>query len=90
MLIKNMVNKSLVCVTTILLLVSGLVSACEPEETDPEESEESSQPESSEESDSPMNLFEMILDRYPLLDKIIQMLLDFIYLWLGNINFNLG
>lgn len=81
---------SVVCISTILLLGS-ICYACEPEEENNETMKKSSS--SSEETDqkeSEKSFFDVLLDRYPLLDKIIQMLLNFIYSWLGNINVSLG
>lgn len=83
---------SVVCINT-LLLTSGLSCGCESEEIEQKKETVKKTSYSSQESDqqeSQQSFFDLLLDRYPVLDKIIQMLLGFIYSWLGNINVSIG
>lgn len=87
---KKIVKISVCIICTLLLPISSVI-ACEPEEEQPkpEESNECEQPETNESSGT-TSFLDVIFERYPLLDKIIQLLLEFVYTWLANINFSLG
>ena len=87
---KKIVKISVCCICTLLLPISTVI-ACEPEEEqpEPEESNDCDQPETNESSES-SSFLDVLFERYPLLDKIIQLLLEFVYTWLANINFSLG
>ena len=39
---------------------------------------------------SSLSFFDRLLDKYPLLDNIIELILELIYNWLSNYNLNLG
>lgn len=90
MLRKKIVKISVCCICTLLLSTTTIL-ACEPEEEnpEPEESNECEQPDTNESSES-SSFLDVLFERYPLLDKIIQLLLEFVYTWLANINFSLG
>ena len=84
---KKIVKISVCCICTLLLPITSLI-ACEEEQPE-EESNDCDQPDTNESSES-SSFLDVLFERYPLLDKIIQLLLEFIYTWLANINFSLG
>ena len=88
---KKKLTVSVCCIST-MLLVAPIAIACEPEEETPKKEEIKECDESSEveESASVSSLLDLILDRYPLLNRIIQLLLEFMYTWLSSANFSLG
>lgn len=88
---KKKIPLSVCCVST-LLIVAPITIACEPEEEIPkkEEIKECDESSEGEESESVSSLLDTILDRYPLLNRIIQLLLEFMYTWLSSVNFSLG
>ena len=85
---KKIVKISVCCICTLLLPITSAI-ACEEEQPEPEESNDYDQPENNESSET-SSFLDVLFERYPLLDKIIQLLLDFLYTWLANINFSLG
>lgn len=91
MLGKKTICYSVICMCIIAILSSS-IQACEPKEIDyekdknKEEIKESYQNPKSDVSNKGLsnNFFEMFLDRYPLFDQIIQLLLEYLYSWLSN------
>ena len=85
---KKMMKISVCCICTLLLPITSVI-ACEEEQPEQEESNDCDQPDTNESSES-SSFLDVLFERYPLLDKIIQLLLEFVYTWLANINFSLG
>jgi len=78
---KKMIAYLIVCMFCIVLLAAPIFQACEEEEA--KEDGESSEGSSTDPSE-PVNILDVLLERYPLLNQIIEMILDLFYRWLSS------
>jgi hypothetical protein len=83
---KKMIASVLACLLFSVVLAAPLYQACEEQE---EENDEVKDDYSEDESGScdpsePVSILDVLLERYPLLDQIIEMILDLFYRWLSN------
>ena len=81
---KRWIRVLVACCIAICLMPT--LSACdEQEEFDQDLSEQADEQTQEENTSSSSNLFDYILERYPLLNDIIEMILDLLYNWILNL-----
>jgi hypothetical protein len=81
--LKIWMSLLIACCIVLFLMPAG--SCCEEMEPFDIDLSENTEEQSGEEHTSASGLFDYILERYPLLNEIIEMILDLLYNWLTQL-----
>lgn len=82
---KKIITYWVACTLVFLVFAAPIFQACEEQEEDSEVDQESSEGSSSScEPSEPMSILDALIERYPVLDQIIEMILNLLYQWLSS------